>query len=91
MKIVINDCFGGFSLSQSAADTLGCNRYPGDWVRTDERLIALVEKNNIAASGSCAKLVVVEIPDTATDWTITEYDGAESVIAVIDGKLHFFH
>ena len=32
-------------------------------------------------------LVVKEIPDNATDYMITEYDGAEGIIYVVDGKL----
>lgn len=31
-------------------------------------------------------LKVVEIPDNATDWMVWEYDGFESVLAVVDGK-----
>lgn len=87
MKIVINRCFGGFSLSDSCAQALGCSRYPDEDIRTDARLIAMVEQDSASASGSCARLAVVEIPDTATDWELTEYDGAEGIIAVVDGKI----
>ena len=91
MKIVINDCFGGFSLSQYAADALGLNtRYPSNEIRTDPRLINLIEQPGVdLVSGNCAELRVVDIPDEATDWRIMEYDGSEDVIYVLDGKIHY--
>ena len=39
--------------------------------------------------GYCAELEVVEIPDGATDYYLNEYDGMESIIYVLDGKLHW--
>ena len=87
MKIVINGCFGGFSLSDIAVKVLGLQSSYSYIDRTDERLIALVEACSDTASGSFSNLRVVEIPDSATDWEIEEYDGLESIIAVVDGKL----
>lgn len=47
--------------------------------RTDVTLIKTVEElGSEAASGSCAKLKVIEIPD-GIQWEIEEYDGFESV------------
>lgn len=46
--------------------------------RDDPDLVAVVEAIGDEASGSCAKLVVVEIPDDA-NWQIEEYDGSEHV------------
>ena len=89
MKIVINSCFGGLSLSESCAQALGCDTYPDDNIRTDARLIEMVEADAEFASGHCAKLQVVEIPDSATDYYINEYDGAEDIIYVVNGKLHW--
>lgn len=48
----------------------------------------MVERDAEAASGRCAVLMVVEIPDNATDWELDEYDGLESIIYVADGKIH---
>jgi beta-glucanase (GH16 family) len=50
--------------------------------RTDPRFIEWVKthKNNTG-------LAVVEIPDNATDWELEDYDGRESIIAVVDGKI----
>jgi hypothetical protein len=47
--------------------------------RSDPYLVGMVEElGSKAASGSCAKLKVVEIPD-GIEWEISEYDGNESV------------
>ena len=88
MKIVINTCYGGFSLSDFAVTALELDsRY--DYVpRTDARLISLIEKyGSEICSGMFATLEVVNIPDEATDWTIQEYDGNEDVLYVLDGKI----
>lgn len=89
MKLVLNKCFGGFGISDSAAEILGVDEY--DFIdRDDENLIALInEKGSDFVSGSFAKLKIVEIPDSYTDYTIDEYDGMERVIYVVNGKLHF--
>ena len=131
MKIVINGCHGGFSLSAAAVQlwaakkgrscyffkheyeperwervTLADARTGYGWTafdtteepkgkdhtwwkehhidncpnedRTDLDLIAVVEELGDAASGYCAKLKIVNIPD-GTNWDIDEYDGFEHV------------
>ena len=85
MKIVINKCYGGFGISETGLKILGEENY-WDIGRTDERLISLIE-NGYKIDDYFAKLVVVEIPDEATDWKIDEYDGFERVIYVVDGKI----
>ena len=57
MKMVINECYGGFSVSDAVVEELELES-PYDFDRTDERLIQLVEADSKAASGSCADLVV---------------------------------
>lgn len=89
MKVVLNKCYGGFSLSASCAEKLGTDKYPwDDNIRFDASLIEEVEKDSEAASGLLSSLCVVTIPDEATDYEISEYDGWETVIYVLDGKLH---
>ena len=88
MKIVINKCFGGFSISGEVAEAMGLRSPYGPVERTNPYFVEMVEKNADAASGRCAKLKVVEIPDEATDWEIDEYDGLESITYVVDGKLY---
>jgi hypothetical protein len=83
MKIVINDCYGGFTLSRKAYDYLGL-----EWdgygnkddreKRNDPKLVEAVEKLGEEANGRFARLKVIEIPDDV-EWTIEEYDGSEWV------------
>lgn len=89
MKFVLNKCFGGASISDAAVEFLDrANQY--DFDNTDLDLITLIEeKGTEFCSGRYAKLVVVEVPDDATDWEINEYDGLESITYVQNGKL--FH
>lgn len=94
MKIAINVCHGGFSLSEAVYSELGIKwdqyGYLGNEGlgiesdnymahRADPRLIAAIEKvGEDSASGSYAKVHVVEIPD-GIQWEICEYDGFESI------------
>ena len=84
MKIVINNCYGGFSLSKEACDFLGItfeesSEYYKDYKRTDPKLIECVEKLGEKVNGDCnAELVIVEIPDQIK-YGIIEYDGIEYV------------
>ena len=87
MKILINNTYGGFGLSDAVYEKIG-NDWDGS--RDDPKLISAVEELGLEESGGyCAKLAIVEIPDEATDWDIDEYDGWESVIYVVDGKIHY--
>ena len=56
---------------------ISCREIPRD----DEALVQLVEENAELASGRCAELRVVEIPDDV-QWEIEEYDGSEHVAEV---------
>ena len=49
-----------------------------DIKRDDPLLIKVVEEMGEKASGSCAKLKIVEIP-ADVEWGIHEYDGSEHV------------
>lgn len=94
MKIAVNRCFGGFSLTEAVFNELGIkwdsygflrNEDLGiksdnwDAYRADPRLIAAIERvGEDASSGSCSMVRIVEIPD-GIEWEIHEYDGQESV------------
>lgn len=85
MKVVINRCYGGFSLSEEAYKYLDLPwdgyGYAFDSTiedRSNPRLIACVEALGEKANGSCAELKVVEVPD-GIDVYIHNYDGMESV------------
>lgn len=92
MKVVINGCFGGFSVSREIYEMMGLEwdgfGYAFDNDRTNKELIKCIEKiGTERSSNRSAELEIVNIPDNATDWEISDYDGAEEVIAVVDGKL----
>lgn len=94
MKIVINKCYGGLSLTKAvfeelgiewdgygylSNDDMGIKSENYNAYRADQRLISAVEKVGVdGSSGSCAKLRIVDIPD-GVEWEIDEYDGYESV------------
>lgn len=84
MKFVLNKCFGGFGLSNWAKEQMGCS----EPYRDDPEFVSLIEEYSDKVSGSCAELKVIEIPDNTTDYEIDEYDGFESIIYVVDGKIH---
>jgi hypothetical protein len=89
MKIVVNDTFGGFHYPEEFCKCY--NDSPYDWMdytdddeyRFHDNLIDWVETNPQDSEG----LRVIDIPDNVTDWQIHEYDGLESIICVIDGKI----
>lgn len=88
MKIVINNCFGGYGLSQDFLEKYG--EEFNSFERSYPKLVSAIEEfGEDKASGFCANLRIVEIPDDSTDYYIDEYDGAESIIYVKDGKLHW--
>ena len=104
MKILVNAGFGGFSPAgplkewgqrYGAKDRWGKE---AEWSygpeamanRTNPNAVRIVEElGSKAVSGSSSHIEVVQIPDTATDWQISDYDGSESVIYVVDGKIHW--
>ncbi len=85
-KIVINKCFGGFSLSVKAMKLYHELKgipleelfYDRCIDRDDPILVRVVEELGKEASGSYARLKIVEIPDDI-EWEIDEYDGQEWV------------
>ena len=83
MKMVINANYGGFGF--------GVAEQYEDWVRDfdfecdrfNAELVEFVE----AHPDECGDLGVIDIPEEATDWEINEYDGWESVIYVLNGRI----
>lgn len=82
-KIVINVCFGGFSLSEEAVALYKekTGRILSRFVdRDDPVLIEVVkELGTEKASGNLAKLKIVEDVPHGVEWEIHEYDGAEHI------------
>ena len=89
IKVAINRCYGGFSLSQDAITLyreLTKNKSPSrpqewnpsyDVARDDPDLIATIETlGPQAASGQFSQLRVITIP-VDVPWVVQEYDGIE--------------
>lgn len=83
MKIVINGDFGSFGYGVSSMYKDMVRSHSDD--RTNSELTLFVEDR----PSLCGDLKVVTIPDCATDWEIHDYDGLESVIYVVDGKIYW--
>ena len=89
-EIVINRCWGGYSLSQEAEEWLSKQDelWPSyvnligsskAWrARSDKHLVQCVKELGEEASGTHAWLEIVEIPDDV-EWQIIDYDGWEHV------------
>ena len=82
MKVVINTCYGGFSVSKAVYDYLGIPWDNYGYInleRNDPTLIAAIEAVGLeAAAGRYAQLKIVDIPEDI-EWYIDEYDGMESI------------
>jgi len=83
MKVVINDCYGGFGLTDAALEEYKIRKGITDenfFERIIPRdcpvLVEMVEKGG--ADGDFSDLKIVEIPDDV-NWYIEEYDGLEHV------------
>lgn len=88
-KVVINRCYGGFSLSKELGDIL-IEKYgigqqcrfgywlPDDIERHDKRLISAIEDLGLdKSSGMCSKLSIETIH--CAMYRIDEYDGMETL------------
>jgi hypothetical protein len=87
MKVVINDGYGGFYLSEEALHMFAklkgknpseINIYHSNFKRHDEDLVKVVEYLGDKASGICSELKIVEIPN-GIKYKINDYDGWETV------------
>lgn len=86
--VVINNCYGGFGLSDKAeaeykklANITDPDWWHRDIQRDDPYLVKIVREMGEAADGEYSKLKIVEIP-ADIDWHVDEYDGNEWVAEV---------
>ena len=90
MKVIINNDFGGFGVKHEIMERLGYQN-EHDWdLRTDERLIKMVEDGKDVGDDYSA-LVICTLPDNTTDWDISDYDGMETLLYVVDGKICYYN
>jgi hypothetical protein len=85
MKVLINNCYGGFSLNEELqekiANELGLeSTYETLYLeRHDPVMIKIVEEHGLEKSGGfSAELKIVEVPDGCR-YSIHEYDGMEYI------------
>ena len=83
MKLVINGTYGGYGYGVADEFEALVGKYWDD--RTAPELVAFVEGH----PDDCGDLKVVEIPDESTDYLIEQCDGAETILYVINGIIHF--
>lgn len=83
MKVLINKCFGGYSLSEEFVNHLIANNlisedYNKYNINRDNQIVIeeAIKFGLENASGLCAELYIVEIPD-GCEYKIGEYDGSE--------------
>lgn len=81
MDIVVNRSWGSFHIPTEIANKRGLSVYD-EIDRTDKELVNWANTNT-------SSLEVFSIPDEATDWDIWDYDGMETIIYVVDGKIHY--
>lgn len=86
MKLVINNCFGGFGIANEWR-AKNCAKGCKEDCRECPKLIKAIESREEQVNDDCAKLVIVELPDDTTDWEIEEYDGLENILYVKNGRI----
>ena len=104
MTILLNSCYGVFTVPKEVMDIWkqkdnDCAYLHADVeddlneIRTNKDLIEFMrtEEGQIwnKTNQMPTELVEVEFPDEATDWDVFTIDGFETLIYVLDGKLHF--
>lgn len=89
-KVVYNNCYGGFSLSEKAIarykeikGSISEQFYDRDIDRDDPALVQVVEELGKGANGFLASLRIEDVP-AGTKYRIDEYDGNENVMTVDD-------
>lgn len=91
-KVVLNCCYGGFSLSKEAYEYMGLEwdgyGYAFKYDRENPKLIECIEALGSKANGRCSSLCIEEYDEENFDCYIDEYDGSESLelIPVVSEK-----
>ncbi len=80
-KFVVNNCFGGFSISDNAVKDLGLENSFSKISREDVSLISLIEsKGSEYVSGRFSELEIIRVPDDILGDVINVYDGLERFV-----------
>lgn len=89
MKVAVNLCYGNFVLSDRVEAELH------DWVnyadhsfRSSPPLVNAIERHGTDYCSTDSSIIgLAYIPNNATDYEIVEFEGFESIIAVVNGKI----
>lgn len=94
MKILVNSKYGGYTISDSVMHELGYDEPGREYIeikygdnhysRCDPGIIEYFETYPEALGD----LIIKEIPDSATDWSIFDYDGMETLFYVVNGRIY---
>lgn len=87
MKLVISTCHGGFGINKKW-EAENCRKNCKEDCRECTKLIHAIEENE-NVNKDYSRLAVVDLPAEATDYEILEYDGIESLLYVLDGKIKY--
>ena len=85
MKIVLHKTYGSYGCTATEEIDRILRKY--EYKRSNEELIKAVEKYK-GKEQEIDYHEIIEIPDDATDFCVCDYDGYESVVYVMDGKLY---
>lgn len=91
MKILVNKSYGGYGFTEDFRNRFNLARFDQEKIknRTRSDIIEAVEDDLTGSfNGEYADIVVVVIPEEATDWLLSDYDGVETIYYVVDGKIH---
>jgi hypothetical protein len=93
MKILVNCCYGGFGFSDFGVAKLKENNLMNSNsdldLRINPEVIKLAEKYGDELFDKHSDVEIEKLPDNITDYDINEYDGLETVIYVLDGKIYY--
>ena len=89
MTIILNKCYGGFALPEEFVANYNYESIYDDIDRNDPDLVDFINAHGGSIKEGFAYLCAVDIPDDCTDWDIIDYDGAERVVYVLDGKIYY--
>lgn len=85
MTILCNRTYGMYKHTEEFVEHFGLESHWDACEEEDRTNPEYIEFYRTHARGSIGFCTV---PDNATDWVLQEYDGLESVLYVVDGKIH---
>ena len=87
MKLVLNKTYGAFKMPPEIMEKYGYECPYDPIARDNPDLIEYVERYGYECRGTVLRVVIIS--DEATDFEMIDYDGVESVVYIVDGKLRW--